>query len=81
MDLKEIKKIARLFDMVSDYENIPEVVNYMMNDCGFKETEIIELVRDIKNSINLFLIELIQITTKAKDSNLQKNNPSNSFFH
>lgn len=81
MDLKEIKKIARLFDMVSDYENIPEVVNYMMNDCGFKKTEIIELVRDIKNSINLFLIELIQITTKAKDSNLQKNNPSNSFFH
>ena len=64
MDLKEIKKIAKLFNMMSEYGSASEIVDYMKNDCGFTEAQIIKLVQDIQNSINLFSFELIRTTVK-----------------
>lgn len=49
---------------MSEYEDIPEIVNFLMNDGGFTEGQIIKLVQDIRKKINLFSFELIKTTVR-----------------
>ncbi len=68
MDLKEIKKVARLLDMMSEYENAHEIVSFMMNDSGFTEAQVLKMVNNIRDNVNLFLFEIMKETVYSKGS-------------
>lgn len=68
MNLKEIKKVARLLDMMSEYENVHEIVDYMVTDNGFTEAQVLEMVNDIRDNVNLFMFEIIRESIKIKGS-------------
>lgn len=69
MILKEIKDVAKLLSMMSDYKDIPAIVNYMIKDCKFTEEQVLRLVQDIKNYMNLFLNEIVRLTRQANNIN------------
>ena len=73
MNLKEIKKVARLLDMMSEYENAHAIVSYMMNDSGFTEAQVLRMVNNIRDNVNLFLFEIMKETVYSKGSKSSNN--------
>lgn len=54
--------------MMSEYDDVHEIVDYMLNESGFTEAQVLKLVNDIRDNVNLFLFEIMKETVYEKGS-------------